>query len=147
MADIKRRRVENVAGDFYVDETCIDCDTCRWMAPEVFRGEGGQSAVYLQPKDDSQREKALQALVACPTASIGVTPHDPKLKKAVESFPIPMIGFREVCWYSWPELVVSTEKLLNYEFEWVLPGHGRRFHASKELMKMEMKKCLEWMKK
>lgn len=31
---------------------------------------------------------------------------------------------RGVCWYSWPEQVKSTEKLLNYNFQWVLPGHG-----------------------
>ena len=30
------RRPENVPGDLFVDHTCIDCDTCRWMAPGVF---------------------------------------------------------------------------------------------------------------
>src|SRR5262245_58503827 len=35
-----------------------------------------------------------------------------------------------VCWYSWPEQTASVERLLEYEFEWVLPGHGRRVHAS-----------------
>lgn len=29
-----------------------------------------------------------------------------------------------VCWYSWKEQVKSIEKLLHYDFEWVLPGHG-----------------------
>ncbi|XP_015064361.1 uncharacterized protein LOC107009532 [Solanum pennellii] len=27
------RRPQNVSGEFFVDHTCIDCDTCRWMAP------------------------------------------------------------------------------------------------------------------
>lgn len=31
---------------------------------------------------------------------------------------------RGVCWYSWKEQIKSTEKLLDYQFEWVLPGHG-----------------------
>lgn len=30
--ELKERRPQNVAGEFYVDHTCIDCDTCRWMA-------------------------------------------------------------------------------------------------------------------
>ncbi|KAL0872662.1 hypothetical protein Bca101_022367 [Brassica carinata] len=28
-----RRRSQNVEGDIFVDSTCIDCDTCRWMVP------------------------------------------------------------------------------------------------------------------
>lgn len=33
---------------------------------------------------------------------------------------------RQVCWYSWPEQKESVHKLLDYRFEWVLPGHGER---------------------
>ena len=33
MANVKLRRAENVAGPFYVDSSCIDCDACRSMAP------------------------------------------------------------------------------------------------------------------
>ncbi|MGB5768342.1 MAG: ferredoxin, partial [Crocosphaera sp.] len=36
MATIEKRRSENIPGNFYVDSTCIDCDTCRWMSPTVF---------------------------------------------------------------------------------------------------------------
>ncbi len=49
MAKLAQRRSENVSGNFYVDSTCIDCDTCRWMAPEIFNEVGEQSAVYHQP--------------------------------------------------------------------------------------------------
>jgi glyoxylase-like metal-dependent hydrolase (beta-lactamase superfamily II)/ferredoxin len=35
-----------------------------------------------------------------------------------------------VCWYSWTEQTRSMERLLDYEFEWVLPGHGRRAHGT-----------------
>jgi glyoxylase-like metal-dependent hydrolase (beta-lactamase superfamily II)/ferredoxin len=31
---------------------------------------------------------------------------------------------KSLCWYSWKEQVKSIEKLLHYDFEWVLPGHG-----------------------
>jgi glyoxylase-like metal-dependent hydrolase (beta-lactamase superfamily II) len=36
---------------------------------------------------------------------------------------------RSVCWYSWREQVASLRRLLDHRFEWVLPGHGRRFRA------------------
>ncbi|MCA8914443.1 MAG: MBL fold metallo-hydrolase [Planctomycetes bacterium] len=89
MANVKHRRSENAPGDFYVDESCIDCATCRWMAPEVFNAQGGMSAVYHQPTDDAQRAAALRAVVACPTASIGVTEPGSRalLKDAVAQFP------------------------------------------------------------
>jgi hypothetical protein len=32
----RERRAENVPGNIYVDTTCINCDTCRWMSPGVF---------------------------------------------------------------------------------------------------------------
>jgi hypothetical protein len=38
------------------------------------------------------------------------------------------------------------EKLAGYPFEWVLPGHGRRFHASRETMRERMRECLRWMR-
>src|SRR5262249_32443121 len=34
---------------------------------------------------------------------------------------------RSVCWYSWREQTRSMERLREFRFEWVLPGHGRRF--------------------
>jgi glyoxylase-like metal-dependent hydrolase (beta-lactamase superfamily II) len=37
---------------------------------------------------------------------------------------------REVCWYSWPDQIRSMERLLDFRFEWVLPGHGGRYRAS-----------------
>lgn len=36
---------------------------------------------------------------------------------------------RGVCWYSWPEQTRSMERLLDLRFEWLLPGHGRRWRA------------------
>lgn len=289
MAALSRRLSENVEGDFYVDDTCIDCDACRQIAPETFRDHGGQSSVYLQPESDEEIKRALMSLVACPTASIGTTrsydyrqgidafPHQidenvyfcgytsessfgawsylivrpereggnvlvdsprfaSQLVKRIEKMggvqtmllthkddvadhdlfvkhfrairvmhaadgarslgietvvesedeilldtdiriiPTPghtrghlvylysdkylftgdhlawsperkrLIAFRSVCWYSWPEQTRSMEKLLNYSFEWVLPGHGRIHSAPKERMHQELKRCVGWMK-
>jgi glyoxylase-like metal-dependent hydrolase (beta-lactamase superfamily II) len=36
---------------------------------------------------------------------------------------------RGVCWYSWSEQTRSMERLLDFRFEWILPGHGRPWHA------------------
>jgi hypothetical protein len=38
------------------------------------------------------------------------------------------------------------EKLMNFGFEWVLPGHGRRFQADKSSMAQQMAHCVAWMK-
>ena len=287
MANLNLRRPQNTQGEFYVDTTCIDCDTCRWMAPDIFNRTDEQSAVYNQPNNDPERLAALQALLACPTSSIGTVdkPHDikdaqlsfpilvaeniyhcgyhseksfgaasyfirspegnilvdsprfaPPLVKRLEKMggirymylthrddvadhdkfashfncqrilhedeistntrnveiqltgsepfqltpeiliiPVPghtkghtvllyqnkflftgdhlawsdslkqLIAFRRACWYSWSELAKSMPKLTNYTFEWVLPGHGRRYHADPETMQQELQKCIEWM--
>jgi hypothetical protein len=38
------------------------------------------------------------------------------------------------------------EKLTQYSFEWVLPGHGRRYQAEPKMMQQQLQKCLVWMK-
>src|SRR5205807_1309544 len=40
VAQAALRRPENAAGDLFVDSSCIDCDTCRWMAPATFARAG-----------------------------------------------------------------------------------------------------------
>ena len=288
MAKLKQRREENVRGNFYVDSTCIDCDTCRWIAPEVFSRVGEQSAVHAQPTSETAQLQAMQAMLSCPTASIGTREKPKDVKLAQQSFPIlvednvyhcgyhseksygaasyfiqresgnilidsprfapPLVrrledmggvrymylthrddvadhgkfhdhfnchrilhkdditpntedveiqlegveaielapdiliipvpghskghtvllygeqflftgdhlawsrhlnhlcGFRRSCWYSWSEQINSMEKLAQYSFEWVLPGHGRRYHADKLTMSKAMEQCIAWMK-
>ncbi len=285
MAQLKARRSENVDGDFFVDTSCIDCDTCRWMAPKVFSRRGEMSAVQAQPTTPEQRLQALQALLSCPTASIGTVapPRDikqaqaqlpgqiednvyhcgyhseqsygaasyfiqrpggnvlidsprftPPLVNQLEAMggvsylylthrddvadhdkfqthfgcqrilhqdditadtqaielpltgqepyalapdltiiPVPghspghtvllyqdkflftgdhlawsvrlghLYGFRRFCWYSWAEQIRSMKRLTDYSFEWVLPGHGRRFQSG--TMAAELQTCIDWM--
>lgn len=287
MAQLNQRRPQNVSGDLYVDSTCIDCDTCRWMAPTVFHQEDEQSAVYHQPVDEVERLAAMQALLSCPTASIGTVEKPKDIKAVQNTFPIPVAenvchcgyhsessygaasylivrsqgnvlvdsprfaaplvkrleemggirtmylthrddvadhdkfrehfgcdrilhtdditsstrnveiqltgrepvelapdlliipvpghtkghtvllynqnflfsgdhlawsdrlhqlhAFRRACWYSWSELTESMRCLAQYDFEWVLPGHGRRYHADQERMRQQMQKCIAWM--
>lgn len=71
MADPKKKLPRNVAGEFFVDSTCIDCDTCRQLAPETFGDDGEFSYVFHQPEAGEETRKATRALLACPTGSIG----------------------------------------------------------------------------
>lgn len=288
MAHLTDRRPENVTGNFYVDHSCIDCDTCRWMAPTVFHEVEEQSAVYHQPTTAEEHLQAMQALLACPTASIGTVEKPADIKAVQQSFPIPLAetvyhcgyhaessfgaasyliqrpggnvlvdsprfapplvkrleemgglrylylthrddvadhqkfrdhfgcdrilhqdeiststrgvelplsgtdpyelapdlliipvpghtkghtvllyrqqflftgdhlawsdtlqqlyAFRNACWYSWAELQRSMARLANYSFEWVLPGHGRRYHSDRSTMQQQLQKCLDWMR-
>ncbi len=89
MADRNKRLDSNAPGHFYVDATCINCDTCRQLAPLSFEEVGDYSAVSRQPDSESQTHQAYQALLACPVGSIG-TEHSDKeqLRSAMASFPI-----------------------------------------------------------
>jgi glyoxylase-like metal-dependent hydrolase (beta-lactamase superfamily II)/ferredoxin len=287
MAHLNQRRSQNAPGEFYVDQTCIDCDTCRWIAPTVFQRIEDQSAVYHQPLDTAEQLLALQALLSCPTASIGTVHPQESVKTAQASFPLPitdtvyhcgyhsessygaasyfiqrpegnvlvdsprfaallvkrlealggirylylthrddvadhqrfrdhfgcdrllheaditeatrsvelplmgqdpyelapdlfiipvpghtqghtvllyqncylftgdhlawsehlghLYAFRDYCWYSWPLQIESMHDLAQYSFEWVLPGHGRRYHADAVTMQTQMQRCLAWL--
>lgn len=57
-----------------------------------------------------------------------------------------LTAFRSVCWYSWPEQTRSMERLLDYSFEWVLPGHGRIHRDGAAKMREHLRRCVEWMK-
>ena len=287
MALPELRLAENVAGNFYVDNTCIDCDLCRQIAPDVFTSAGDQSVVYRQPQTPAGELASLKALVTCPTASIGTVDHL-SAKEAVAAYPegidenvyfngfasessygassylivrpegnvlvdsprfarplvkrieelggvrllflthrddvadhekwaghfnaqrvmhrddiarlltgierpltgrdaikleddlvaIPTPGHTRghtvllylnrylfsgdhlwwsanykslhasanVCWYSWSEQTSSMEKLLDYEFEWVLPGHGRRARLNAGEMRKQLESAIARMK-
>jgi glyoxylase-like metal-dependent hydrolase (beta-lactamase superfamily II)/ferredoxin len=86
MARESERLPENAAGDFFVDRTCIDCATCREVAPATFAEGAGFSFVARQPASEAERRRALMALVACPTASIGTASHL-DARAGVEAFP------------------------------------------------------------
>ena len=58
-----------------------------------------------------------------------------------------LIAFRDACWYSWQEQIHSMERLLDFSFEWVLPGHGAWHHAaSPAAMRRDLQDCIRWMK-
>jgi len=289
VARISARLSENAPGDFFVDDSCIDCQTCRIVAPRTFARSDrlGLSIVRRQPASREDGLRAAMALVSCPTSSIG-TESKVDVHDAVEALPDPIAGgvsycgyasedsfgaasylvkrasdnvlvdspraarplmdrieslggvatmflshrddvadhakyarrfgcarvlhaadvghdtraverrvegdapvelgrdllaipvpghtrgsmvllYREflftgdhlwgtddgdgldagrgVCWYSWSEQTRSMEKLLAFDFEWVLPGHGPRFHAPARRMRAELEKLVARMKR
>lgn len=55
---------------------------------------------------------------------------------------------RSACWYDWTIQLASLEKLLKFDFQRVLPGHGDSHDAdSAEAMKNELIRALEWLKR
>lgn len=99
MARVDQRLPQNAAGDFFVDATCIDCDACRAIAPETFRDHGGQSSVFHQPRNSEEDQRALMALVSCPTASIGTASHR-DARAGVAAFPQAITGNIYFCGFT-----------------------------------------------
>lgn len=91
-ATTARRRLENAEGNFYVDSSCIDCDTCRWLAPKTFTVAGNQAAVHTQPLSKESQTQALRALLSCPTGSIRTQTPVPLVQEAIAGFPMPVTG-------------------------------------------------------
>jgi glyoxylase-like metal-dependent hydrolase (beta-lactamase superfamily II) len=79
VANPAQRHPANAPGPWFVDRSCIDCDVSRQCAPWMFAEVDGQSVVVRQPVTDEERRDAMRALVACPTASIGVVGEKPEL--------------------------------------------------------------------
>ena len=102
MANLSKRVAENVAGDFFVDATCIDCDACRQIAPAVFGQAASTSFVHTQPSAGADRRQALRALLSCPTGSIGCQGDDDP-KAVMADFPLLIEGPAYYCGYNSPK--------------------------------------------
>jgi len=73
MADLENSYTQNVAGKYYVDNQCIDCDLCRETAPQNFtrNDDGGHSYVYKQPGSPEEEAQCKEAMEGCPVEAIG----------------------------------------------------------------------------
>jgi glyoxylase-like metal-dependent hydrolase (beta-lactamase superfamily II)/ferredoxin len=96
MATREQAVPENVPGAFFVDRTCIDCDTCRQLAPATFGETAEYSYVQLQPRTAAEKRAALQALIACPTGSIGGAVRG-EPSEVVGDFPLPVADGVSYC--------------------------------------------------
>lgn len=102
MAHLADRLSENVPGEFFVDSSCIDCETCMIVAPSVFgESERALAFVHHQPGSEGETHRALMALVSCPTSSIG-TVSRVSAAAAARAFPEPVEPGSEVhyCGYA-----------------------------------------------
>ncbi len=71
MANPSRRLAENVPGDFYVDESCIDCDACVPECPvEAVFAEDNLPGEWSHFKEMNS-ERALSGL---PTINVRLDP-------------------------------------------------------------------------
>lgn len=73
MAEVKDKLPDNTPGKFYVTRECIDCDVCRYDAPQNFarNDDNGYSFVSKQPETIKEIELCLEAMNACPVEAIG----------------------------------------------------------------------------
>jgi glyoxylase-like metal-dependent hydrolase (beta-lactamase superfamily II)/ferredoxin len=135
MANPAKRLPENVRGDFFVDSTCIDCDTCRQVAPGVF-AEGEEYAyVHRQPATEADRHDALRALVCCPTGSIGSLSHN-RPRAVMDDFPLAIEEPVYYCGFNSPKSFGGNSYFIRHAAgNWLidspkfLPRLVRRFEA------------------
>jgi glyoxylase-like metal-dependent hydrolase (beta-lactamase superfamily II)/ferredoxin len=104
---------ENVPGDFFVDSTCIDCDTCRQLAPAVFAEGASTAFVHRQPATADDRQAALQALICCPTGSIGAR-EEHAARQAFQDFPQLIEGPVYYCGFNSPKSYGGNSYLLQH---------------------------------
>jgi ferredoxin len=73
MAEASNKYEDNLAGKWYVDKECIDCDLCNELAPVNFKSaeSDDHSIVFKQPEGDEENEQCVEAQEACPVEAIG----------------------------------------------------------------------------
>jgi ferredoxin len=151
----RRRLATNGPGNLFVDASCIDCDTCCWMAPAVFDRAAEQSRVHHQPATQGEVEAARLALLACPTGSIRTeTKHD--LAGARAAFPLLVAEDVLHCGYHSEASFGATSYFIARPTarrqrpgrqSALEPRAGRaRAQVPAERMPAEMRRCIEWMR-
>lgn len=73
MADRTNKNPLNSSGKYYNDLSCIDCDLCREIAPQIFTRDDEEGLTYTLRQPIGKEEIALvqEAMLACPTETIG----------------------------------------------------------------------------
>ncbi len=75
MADKTNKVPENVAGKFYVDQSCTPCHTCMSVdgADALIKYNDDETKVYFHKQPGTPAEEAIaeECLSVCPTQAIG----------------------------------------------------------------------------
>ena len=85
MARLDQAHPLDVAGDWFVDTRCIDCDVARQWAPGLIEADdSGLSYLARQPQSADEEAAMWRAAEACPTRSIG---HRSVRRPPIPAFP------------------------------------------------------------
>lgn len=73
MADKSQKWKENIAGKFFVDQSCIACDACVLTAPNNFamHEDDGHAFLVKQPEGATEESACKEAMEGCPVEAIG----------------------------------------------------------------------------
>ncbi|MBX3342656.1 MAG: ferredoxin [Nitrospira sp.] len=73
MASFTHRYPLNVAGKYYIDMNCTDCDLCRETAPSNITRDDrtGVSYIFRQPQTADEVAAVEDGVVGCPTNALG----------------------------------------------------------------------------
>ena len=99
MADAKRSLPDNAEGNFFVDDTCINCGVSRHFAPDTFGDTGDFAFVTDQPATVEREIAAMRALLSCPVAAIGMG-NTAGLRHARETLPLELAPDVYVCGFN-----------------------------------------------
>lgn len=116
MADSTRIHAENVDGDWYVDLRCIDCGTCRYLAPEIFGEFAAYAGVVKQPTTETELRQATRAAICCPVGSIGTRSksHQALVKDVIQDFPLETAPNVYYCGFSAEESFGASSWLIRH---------------------------------
>lgn len=136
MADTNKAVSENVGGDFFVDLTCINCDTCRQLAPATFKDQGDYSFVYAQPADRDEKRAATRALLCCPTGSIGTRKNN-EAGKVMEDLPLLLEDDVYYCGFNSPKSYGGNSFLVRHaDGNWLIDSPKYLPHLVKQFKEL-----------
>ncbi len=70
MPDPSRRHPRNAPGPWFVDLTCVSCDTCTDISPEIFGRDEARKA-YVRAHVPAEFDLFRFALESCPVEAVG----------------------------------------------------------------------------
>jgi glyoxylase-like metal-dependent hydrolase (beta-lactamase superfamily II)/ferredoxin len=136
MADPRKKVAENVEGEFFVDSTCIDCDTCRQLAPNLFEDSGDHSFVKRQPGTEAEGRMALRALLACPTGSIGTIGSNVS-SQVMDDFPMEIEGGVFYCGFNSPKSYGGNSYFIRHpQGNWLVDSPKYLPHLARQFEKI-----------
>lgn len=137
MAKIELQNKNNASGPLYVDTTCIDCGTCFHIAPEIFHENNNLSFIHRQPAGKTEWEQAKEAILSCPTTSIGVQSPPAEFKEASLTLPRLITDGIYYCGYTSENSYGATSYLIKTNEGNILVDSPRfNSHLVKEIEKL-----------